>query len=180
MSGLHRPGSAVVDLVVRLPVGVLHQLTVATTRSSGRTRDADPFPSVADLIRIGGEQLEYARSIGASVLAIRRMQHRRSATSVSFDAAHGTVDDAPGDAIDDAGDGAVRTRPRVPVPPGALPIEGYDLLPASQIVGLLDALGPRDLERIDRYEQDHRGRRTILHRIGQLRATADPAAMVTS
>jgi hypothetical protein len=49
-----------------------------------------------------------------------------------------------------------------------LPIEGYDALAASQVVARLAGLSPAELERVERYEAAHRGRRTILHRIAQL------------
>jgi hypothetical protein len=50
-----------------------------------------------------------------------------------------------------------------------LPIRSYDTLSASQIVPRLDALGARDLSLVERYETQHRRRRTILGRIDQLR-----------
>jgi hypothetical protein len=49
-----------------------------------------------------------------------------------------------------------------------LPIEGYDALAASQIVARLGGLSAAELEQVQRYETAHRGRRTILHRTGQL------------
>lgn len=51
---------------------------------------------------------------------------------------------------------------------GSLAIEGYDALPASSIVGLLDGLSARDLRAIGAYERGHRGRRTILAKTDQL------------
>lgn len=72
----------------------------------------------------------------------------------------------------------------LPGPPGAsaserttvvpdadsLAIPGYDTLAASQVVQRLSSLRPDELDAIARYEVATRGRRTILHRIGQLRA----------
>jgi hypothetical protein len=52
-----------------------------------------------------------------------------------------------------------------------LPIEAYDALAASQVVTRLAGLSAAELERVERYEAAHRGRRTILHRIGQLLPT---------
>jgi hypothetical protein len=54
------------------------------------------------------------------------------------------------------------------IEPESLPIEGYDALAASQIVARLGGLGQRELELVQGYEAAHRGRRTILHRTGQL------------
>ncbi len=50
-----------------------------------------------------------------------------------------------------------------------LAIPGYDTLPASQVVRRLDSLGEGELDAIERYETQSRGRRTILHRIRQLK-----------
>ena len=52
----------------------------------------------------------------------------------------------------------------------SLAIPGYDTLAASQVVQRLGSLSAVELDAIARYEMGTRGRRTILHRIGQLRA----------
>ncbi len=51
-----------------------------------------------------------------------------------------------------------------------LAIPGYDTLAASQVVQRLSSLRPDELDAVRRYEVATRGRRTILHRIGQLSA----------
>ena len=51
-----------------------------------------------------------------------------------------------------------------------LPIEGYDSLAASQVVGRLGSLTDGELALIEAYETSHRSRRTILGKINQLRA----------
>ena len=51
-----------------------------------------------------------------------------------------------------------------------LPIEGYDSLAASQVVGRLGSLTDEELALIEAYETSHRSRRTILGKINQLRA----------
>ena len=55
-----------------------------------------------------------------------------------------------------------------PAPGSGLPIDGYDELPAAQIVPLLAALDPADLARVRAHEESGRARKTILSRIGQL------------
>jgi hypothetical protein len=57
----------------------------------------------------------------------------------------------------------------------SLPIPGYDTLAASQVVQRLASLRPDELDAVRRYEVATRGRRTILHRIGQL-TTSDGRA----
>jgi hypothetical protein len=70
------------------------------------------------------------------------------------------------------GEVPVRIVDDLETPPNAdeelLPIDGYDALAASQIVARLEGLAPRELRQVEAYERDHRGRRTILHRIAQL------------
>jgi hypothetical protein len=51
-----------------------------------------------------------------------------------------------------------------------LAIPGYDSLSAPQVVKRLDGLVDGELEAVRRYEEAHRGRRTILSKIAQLQA----------
>jgi hypothetical protein len=53
----------------------------------------------------------------------------------------------------------------------SLAIPGYDSLSASQVVERLAGLNAEELEAIGSYESAGRGRRTILNRVAQLRAT---------
>ena len=55
----------------------------------------------------------------------------------------------------------------------ALAIPGYDSLAASQVVPRLTTLTDEELDAIGAYESAHRGRRTILNRVKQLRARGD-------
>jgi hypothetical protein len=49
------------------------------------------------------------------------------------------------------------------------PIAGYDSLTAAEVIARLRNLSQRELERLERYEQRHDGRQTILSRIASLR-----------
>ena len=61
--------------------------------------------------------------------------------------------------------------PSADVPSEAqLAIPGYDSLSAPQVVRRLDGLVDVELEAVRRYEEGHRGRRTILSKIAQLQA----------
>lgn len=53
---------------------------------------------------------------------------------------------------------------------GELPIDGYDSLAASQVVGRLGTLTPLELDDVRKHELSHRARRTILGKISQLQA----------
>ncbi len=61
-----------------------------------------------------------------------------------------------------AGSGGVGAASRLAIP-------GYDTLSASQVIARLDALTPDELTAVEAYEAAHRGRRTILSRVAQLR-----------
>lgn len=52
----------------------------------------------------------------------------------------------------------------------SLPIAGYDTLATQSIVELLSGLDAAGLRAIEQYEGAHRGRRTVLARVAQLRA----------
>lgn len=79
--------------------------------------------------------------------------------------------------------GAARLRERAPDPPlvsaqpteqrsaardQPLAIEGYDEMPAIEIVGLLETLTATEREAIAAHESAHRRRRTVLGKIAQL------------
>jgi hypothetical protein len=51
---------------------------------------------------------------------------------------------------------------------GELPIPGYDLLSATQVIERLDGLAPSELLAVKTYELSHRARTTILGKIAQL------------
>lgn len=75
--------------------------------------------------------------------------------------------DAAATAPDTGGDGSGDTSGEE-VRAEDLPIPDYDSLAASQVVPRLANLSPAELELVRRYEEAHRGRKTILNRIAQL------------
>lgn len=83
------------------------------------------------------------------------------------------------------GTGAVNGRPaaspgahQAPLPGRATPSEAelavpqYDSLAASQVIPRLEMLSVADLEQILIYEENHRNRQTIIHKVRQLLATS--------
>jgi hypothetical protein len=74
-----------------------------------------------------------------------------------------------GNVPDSAADGSARAAPEE----DDLAIPGYDSLSAPHVVQRLAGLEETELDAVRRYEEAHRGRRTILSRIAQLQA--DPA-----
>jgi ferritin-like metal-binding protein YciE len=72
----------------------------------------------------------------------------------------------------------VHAEPAVPSPgangngngAGGVPIEGYDVLNAGQVIRRLPQLSQDDLARVAAYERGHRNRSGVLNRIDRLRA----------
>lgn len=80
--------------------------------------------------------------------------------------------------LDDEDEEIVETEPEVAEPTprsgaGAdeLAIPGYDSLAASQVIPRLDGLTDDELDAVARYEAAHRGRKTILGKVDQLRGS---------
>ena len=102
------------------------------------------------------EQVRLARAIGQFAVPIAR---RKGEQAIREQVARTTERATrPVPSVPDAGDAGDEK----------LPIEGYDALPASSIVTLLDGLRPAQLRAIDRYERANRSRRTVLTRVAQL------------
>lgn len=149
----------------------------------------DEFPALADKGRERvGNQLQVARVVGR--LAVAEGRRRLHATGPSDTSGAGGDDvesevrpkrpprPAPPAPETPRGGAGERLPSPPPAPPSevpsaaSLPIPGYDTLAASQVVQRLSSLRPDELDAVRRYEVATRGRRTILHRIGQL-TTAD-------
>jgi hypothetical protein len=151
------PVGAALELRSRLPelaeAGRRHvNLQVLTARSIGQFTVSQARQQLPGL-------LEEARSRGLDPLGLL-------GGSVTGDA-EATDDDEPLAEVVDL--------PRPSDPPSEapavadLPIHDYDSLSAVQVVPRLDALDEAGLAEIARYEAANRGRRTILHRVAQLR-----------
>jgi hypothetical protein len=70
----------------------------------------------------------------------------------------------------DATADAILASDRTPVE-GELAIPSYNSLAASQVVSRLEGLTPAELEAVRRYEEAHRGRRTVLGKIALLQSS---------
>jgi hypothetical protein len=146
------PVDRVIDLVIAVPVSL-----VAAARQL--------MP-----VRVSRLEEQVARDLDLVVRYARRAvpsMPRRSRRSGAAGPASAEPVITESDVADDA--------PPAPVAPVAvdpspddLPIEGYDQLSARQIVDRLGALTGPELEIVERHEQRHRRRQTILLRIAQL------------
>lgn len=69
------------------------------------------------------------------------------------------------------GDGSAGTNGSSPESaPADLAIPGYEDLPASEVVSRLPDLSPEEREAVGRFEAAHRGRKTVLNKVAQLRS----------
>jgi hypothetical protein len=145
--------SHVVDVAVFAPLGLLATAGTELPAAVERTR------------RRVHERIVLARFIGelvvrqAGVEVERRLAARRSAVAPPAPPTTVTAPPTP-----------VWPEPTAPGPAaGALPIVGYDSLPAAHVLELLDGLDNDGLATVEAYERVHRRRRTVLGRIEQLR-----------
>jgi hypothetical protein len=92
---------------------------------------------------------------------------RRPVQDLTYDEMLGTVPDEG-----DVGPAFESTPPSSPLPSAnGLAIPGYDSLSASQVVQRLAGLSSEELAAVGEYESAHRGRRTVLTRVGQLQGS---------
>ncbi|MEO1064051.1 MAG: hypothetical protein AAFZ07_21735 [Actinomycetota bacterium] len=156
---LYAPLGAAIELRSRLPElassGRRHLgMQVLTARSIGQfavTQARRQLPSFLDDVRERG--VETLSAVGLAPPA-GRSDERESGAPLA------EVVDLPVSTAEDD----------VDVPgPDELAIPDYDSLSALQVVPRLEGLDPEELSTVDRYESAHRARRTILHRISQLR-----------
>lgn len=155
---LYAPLGAAIELRARIPelatTGRRHLgMQVLTARSIGQfavIQARRQLPSILDEMRDRG--LETLSAVG--------LASPSPAPTAHDDAPLAEVVDLPVATPEPAGD--------VPTP-DELAIPDYDSLSALQVVPRLEGLDADELESVDRYEGAHRARRTILHRISQLR-----------
>ena len=146
------PVDRVIDLVIAVPVSLVaaarQLLPVRVSRLEQQvTRDLDVI-------------VRYARRAAPSLP--RRSRRAASVSTAPVSSGVGAqvaTDDAPPVAVAPTADEPSRDD---------LPIEGYDQLSARQIVDRLGALTGPELVIVERHEQQHRRRQTILLRIAQL------------
>lgn len=145
--------SHVVDVAVFAPLGLLATAGAELPAAVERTR------------RRVHERIVLARFIGelvvrqAGVEVERRLAARRP-----------VIAPPPPQPAEAASATTEWPEPAAPAPSvGALPIAGYDSLPAAHVLELLDGLDTDGLAAVEAYERGHRRRRTVLGRIEQLR-----------
>jgi hypothetical protein len=155
----------VLDLFVFAPLGLL----------------AESHTLVPKLAETGrqhvGSRVQLARMVGQ--FAVQQGRHQAAKVVAGWRADANGAEPAPAPAPDPVvleDDEAAVVGP-APLRPGAddggiteedLAIPSYDSLAASQVVPRLGGLSPIELEAVRRYEEAHRGRRTVLGKIALL------------
>jgi len=161
------PLGHVLDLFVFAPLGLLAEshTIVPKLAESGRQH----VDSRVQLARMVGQfAVQQGKQQAAKVVAGLR-------ANGSTPEPDGAEADADPTALDDDDDGWAGDTPvtRTGVDEGGiaeddLAIPSYDSLAASQVVPRLDGLSSIELEAVRRYEEAHRGRRTVLGKIAFL------------
>ena len=167
------PLDRVVELAVYAPVGLA--VTVAEELPSLVEKGRSRVTSQVVLARLVGrfavsraaQEVERLASQAATLLDLLGGPAVPTSPSVAPVADPGQPARPP--SVSPNGNGA---RPQAVDAPSEsqLAIPGYDSLSAPQVVKRLDGLVDGELEAVRRYEETHRGRRTILSKIAQLQA----------
>jgi hypothetical protein len=161
------PIGHVLDLFVFAPLGLLAEshTIVPKLAESGRQH----VDSRVQLARMVGQfAVQQGRQQAAKVVAGLRANGTTAAPDVEAPAASPA---APDDDDDGWPSDASVARPGVDdsgISEEDLAIPSYDSLAASQVVPRLDGLSSIELEAVRRYEEAHRGRRTVLGKIALL------------
>ena len=178
-----------IDLAVYAPVGVVCTVCEALPRLADAARER--IAHEAQLARMMGKiavkqgRRELNRRLD-ELAEQRRLELAGAAVGPDDDGARPVEQVDTDSALDAEAPETVVSTPTVstvlaPPPDGSHPavvaplaadlaISDYDSLAASQVVARLAALSPEDLAAVEAYESAHRGRRTILGKVHQLRA----------
>src|SRR4051794_9583946 len=162
------PIGLVLDLFVFAPLGLLAEShTIVPKLAETGRQHVDNRVQLARMV--GQFAVQQGRNQAAKVVAgLRANGHEPEDGSPPAPAGADVV------VADDEEDGAAFVAPvRTGVDDGGiseedLAIPSYDSLAASQVVPRLDGLNSIELEAVRRYEEAHRGRRTVLGKIAIL------------
>jgi hypothetical protein len=160
------PIDVVLDLFVFAPLGLLAESSTLVPRLAECGRQH--IDNRVQLARMVGQfAVQQGRNQAAKVVAGLRANGTQAepaeapapagADALVLDDDDGTVDPSARRGFDDGG-----------ISEEDLAIPSYDSLAASQVVPRLDGLSSIELEAVRRYEEAHRGRRTVLGKIALL------------
>lgn len=112
---------------------------------------------------------QFAVSHGQTTAAKRVAKVQAQAEDLLAEFGFGAPASAPATEAATVPDAAEERRVRSSAAATELPISDYDSLAASQVIPRLAGLAPAELDAVEAYEVAHRGRKTILGKIVQLR-----------
>lgn len=160
MTDQKRPLETAADLVVYAPLGFV----------------LEARRMLPAFVERGRNQIAMTKMIGKFAVSQGRMEADRGLAKVSNRAETLLQEFGLRPLDDDGEDESVDAEPQIGKPSprsgaGAedLAIPGYDSLAASQVIPRLDGLTGEELDAVARYEAAHRGRKTILGKLDQLR-----------
>ena len=190
MSDNEKPIEKAVELLVYAPIGlamfakdtvptfmkmfVARGHTEVTQRRKSANTQAGNYKTIGQMaVKYGGPEVK--RQAGAAAETVRRRaEETLAAVAAATATPEPTAPARPAPARPAAttpaapatnGETSGATNPVVP---GELPIPGYDLLSATQVIERLEGLAAPELLAIKTYELAHRARTTILGKIAQL------------
>ena len=183
MTDTKSPLEQAVDLLVYAPVGlaVAARDLVPTLVERGR-RQVHPQVGVARMV--GQLAVSQGRSQAEKILDRAVVQARATLHQLGILPDEEETTATTGAAREEQARKASAPQPPAPAPvvptPAdpptrdeavsvALAIPDYESLSASQVVPRLSSLSPEELEAVRVYEEEHRGRKTILNKIAQIR-----------
>ncbi|MBK9178223.1 MAG: hypothetical protein IPM45_01385 [Acidimicrobiales bacterium] len=169
MTDARNPADRALDLLVFAPLGLALEARELLPHLTERGRSQ--LESQVGMAKVVGQ---FAVQMGRAEID-KRLARFRGESEVAVTAAPpvsaATAPLAPHPPDDAPGPPASRPNGRAAVAVGSLAIPDYDSLAASQVVPRLAGLSTTELDAVRRYEEAHRGRKTILARIVQLHAS---------
>lgn len=192
MSDNETPIEKAVELLVYAPIGlamfakdtvptfmkmfVARGHTEVSQRRKSAGSQAGSYKTIGQMaVRYGGPEVK--RQAGAAAETVRRRAEETLATIAAATTPPAGTDATPASTSRPS---TTASRPMVPSttastgngatagPAGSLPIPGYDLLSATQVIERLEGLAGPELLAVKTYELAHRARTTILGKIAQL------------
>lgn len=161
MSEQRKPLDQAVDLAVFAPIGFALEAKRLLPSFVERGRAQVNMAKVVGKFAVTTGQAEAAKRVA-------RVQEQAEALLTEFGLT-ATAPAPPASPEPVADEPAAPVAPRSSAAAATLPIADYDSLAASQVIPRLAGLSASELDAVEAYEEAHRGRKTILGKVAQLR-----------
>jgi hypothetical protein len=153
------PLEQLLDLFVYAPIGLVVRGTESFPELVAKGRSKAQMARVVGTFALGAGNTKVREAIGQAESHLGEFLRIVATAASPSPAATGTGSEAP-DHPDDSAAVSDGIDDLVP---------GYDDLPAKAVLPLLTDLRPEALRRVGSHERSHRGRKTVLNRLQQLR-----------